>query len=121
MTERTQAGESAVSEQVGANDWQRLDGVDPATAEFPLRTRYNGQPIVVLRTASGYRGIQRSCPHQKRSLHDAHFQGDSMIRCRSHGFVYRLSDGRGVNCPGFRIQVYDVKAEDGSLLVRPAS
>ena len=119
MTEQTASADAPTPG--GTADWQRLEGVDPASAEFPLRARVGGQQIVVLRIGDGYRGIQRACPHQKMSLHDAILQGDTMIRCRWHGFVYRLSDGRGVNCPGFRIQVYDVKQEDGALFVRAAS
>jgi len=32
-----------------------------------------------------------------------------MIRCRGRGFVYRPSDGRSVNCPGFKLLVYEIK------------
>jgi nitrite reductase/ring-hydroxylating ferredoxin subunit len=35
--------------------------------------------------------------------------------------VFRLSDGRAVNCPGYRLRVYDVKQENGALFARPAS
>ena len=101
--------------------WHKLDILDPETAEYPARARCGDEGIVVFKTAAGYRGVQRACGHQKMSLHDAHRQGEDLIRCRGHGFVYRLSDGRGVNCPGFQLRVYDVRLEDGALYARNTS
>jgi nitrite reductase/ring-hydroxylating ferredoxin subunit len=50
---------------------------------------------------------------------DADLVGNgTMLRCRQHVFTFRLSDGRGVNCPGFSIRVYEVKDEGGSLYAR---
>ena len=40
------------------------------------------------------------------------------LRCAEHNFVFRLSDGKGINCPGYRIKVYDIKEEAGALFVR---
>ena len=45
---------------------------------------------------------------------------DTMIRCRQHVFTFRLSDGRGVNCPGFSVRVFEVKDEAGTLYARRA-
>jgi nitrite reductase/ring-hydroxylating ferredoxin subunit len=101
--------------------WQLLAEVDPSTAEFPARARCGDDAILVLRLGTGFRGIERSCPHQKRPLNDAILQGgDKMIRCRWHSYVFRLSDGKAVNCPGYRLRVYDVKEENGALFARPA-
>jgi nitrite reductase/ring-hydroxylating ferredoxin subunit len=41
-----------------------------------------------------------------------------MIRCAQHNYTFKLSDGKGVNCPGFKIKVYEVKREDGALFAR---
>ena len=41
---------------------------------------------------------------------------DTMVRCPLHVFTFRLSDGKGVNCPGFRLKVYEIKEENGALL-----
>jgi hypothetical protein len=37
-----------------------------------------------------------------------------------HSYLFRLSDGKAVNCPGYRLRVFDVKEENGALFVRPA-
>jgi nitrite reductase/ring-hydroxylating ferredoxin subunit len=102
--------------------WEMLTGIDPATTEFPLRARCGDDPILVFRIGDGFRGVERSCPHQKRPLNDAILQGgDKMLRCRWHSYTFRLSDGKAVNCPGYKLRVYEVKAENGALFARPVS
>jgi nitrite reductase/ring-hydroxylating ferredoxin subunit len=102
--------------------WQVLEGVHPETSTFPARTRLEGETIVVLKTKTGYRGVERKCPHMQATMMNAELAGnDTMVRCPLHVFTFKLSDGKGVNCPGFRIKVYEVKAEDGRLLGRSVS
>jgi nitrite reductase/ring-hydroxylating ferredoxin subunit len=101
--------------------WQKLDGLDPVSGTFPARARVDGEGIFIFRTKTGFRGVQRACPHLNSSLMDADLVGnDTMIRCRQHVFTFRLSDGRGVNCPGFSIRVFEVKDEAGTLYARRA-
>lgn len=102
--------------------WHPLAGVDPASAEFPLRARCGGDQILVFRVKDGFRGTARVCPHQQFPLHDGILQGgDAMLRCRRHSYVFRLSDGKGINCPGYKLKVYEVKQEAGALLARAVS
>ena len=62
-----------------SSDWQVLEDVDPDAAEFPALARVGGDRILVLRIGDGFRGIERSCPHQQRSLHDAFLQGGNTM------------------------------------------
>ena len=99
--------------------WQKLDGLDPVAGRFPARARVDGEGILIFKTGSGFRGVQRSCPHLNATLMDADLvANDTMIRCRQHVFTFRFSDGRGVNCPGFSIRVFEVKNDDGALYAR---
>ena len=41
-----------------------------------------------------------------------------MVSCPLHFFTVKLSDGKGVNCPGFRLKVYEIKEENGMLFGR---
>ena len=111
------------SEDAASNEegWQKLDGLDPVSSAFPARVRVDGEGILIFRTKTGFRGVQRACPHLNSSLMDAQLLGnDTMIRCRQHVYTFRLSDGRGVNCPGFSIRVFEVKDEAGTLYARRA-
>lgn len=104
-----------------AADWEALE-VDVQSATFPAAAVAGGVPIWVFRVADGFRGVQEFCPHEQRSLGAARIVGEAtMVRCAYHNYTFKLADGRGVNCPGFRIAVYDVKEEDGRLFVRAAS
>jgi nitrite reductase/ring-hydroxylating ferredoxin subunit len=99
--------------------WELLAGLDPQGTKYPARARLGGESIVILRTKSGFRGVQRSCPHMQATLMNAELTAnDTMVRCPLHVFTFRLSDGKGVNCPGFRIKVYEVKEENGALYGR---
>ena len=101
--------------------WHPLD-IDPATSPFPTRARCGDEQILVFKVKDGFRGTARVCPHQFFPLADAVLQGnDAMLRCSRHSYVFRLSDGKGINCPGYRLKVYEVKVENGMLVARAAS
>jgi len=101
--------------------WHSLD-IDPMSAEFPVRARCGSEQILVFKTKSGFRGTARVCPHQQFPLADAILQGnETLLRCRRHSYVFRLNDGRPVNCQGYKLKVYEIKDENGALFVRAAS
>lgn len=98
--------------------WHSLDGLDPAKATFPARARIDGADVIVFRIGDGWRAVQRNCPHQEASLADAILMEDRMVRCALHGYTFRLSDGKGVNCPGYKIKVYEIMREADRLFAR---
>ena len=96
-------------------DWLPLD-IDPEHATFPVSVTLGGKPVLIFRTATGFRGIQERCPHDDRSFVNARIIGDGkMVRCTYHNYTFKLESGRGVNCPGYSIAVYDVIERDGAL------
>ena len=112
---------SAPATEVPASEreWQKLDGLDPVSGNFPARARVEGESILIFRTGTGFRGVQRACPHMNSTLMDADLVGNAtMIRCRQHAYTFRLADGRGVNCPGFSVRVFEVREEGGTLYAR---
>jgi nitrite reductase/ring-hydroxylating ferredoxin subunit len=100
--------------------WTALAEIDPATAVFPISVQFEARPIWVFRAENGdFFGVQDTCPHTEQTLGNAKIVGGgAMIRCAFHHYTFKLATGAGVNCPGFRIDVYDVKAADRGLLVR---
>jgi nitrite reductase/ring-hydroxylating ferredoxin subunit len=99
--------------------WQLLAGVHPENSKFPARTTLDNEGIIVFRTQQGFRGVQRTCPHMQSTLMSAELiASDTMLRCPMHIFTFKLSDGKGVNCPGFRLTVYEIKREEDALYGR---
>ena len=117
-------GDAPASANPGATlpipGWEQLAGLDPASATFPVRARVEGDTIVVFKSSKGFHGVQRSCPHQNASflLTGELAMNETMLRCSLHAFTFRLSDGKGINCPGFRLKVYEIKEESGVLFAR---
>jgi nitrite reductase/ring-hydroxylating ferredoxin subunit len=100
-------------------DWHVLTGFRPDGVKYPARASLDGEGIVVFRTKSGLRGVQRSCPHMQATMMNAELTAnETMIRCPLHVFTFRLSDGKGVNCPGFRIKIYEIKEDNGLFFGR---
>ena len=96
--------------------WQILEGLHPETSRFPARARVDGEGILIFKTGTGFRGVQRACPHLQASFLEGQVVGNgTMLRCMQHNYTFRFSDGKGVNCPGVRIRVYEVKL-DGDVL-----
>ena len=121
MSDQSTTAEPQQAAPAAEPAWQLLEGIDPDSAEFPALSRVGDERILVLKIGDGFRGVERSCPHQQRSLHDAFLQGgNTMIRCRWHNYVFRLRDGKSVNCPGFKLKVFDVRREGAALLARRA-
>jgi nitrite reductase/ring-hydroxylating ferredoxin subunit len=99
--------------------WQKLEGLDADSATFPARAKVNDEGILIFRTKDGFRGVERTCPHLQASLIDAMIVGNgTMLRCAKHNYTFRLSDGKGVNCPGHRLRLFEVRAEGQDLLAR---
>jgi nitrite reductase/ring-hydroxylating ferredoxin subunit len=104
-----------------AAEWLRLEGVS-AGDPFPKRAKWGNEWIIVFRTATGLHGIDRACPHQQATMMDAvEMAGGAMLRCPRHNYVFRLADGRGVNCPGYRLTVYQIREDAGTLFARRSS
>ena len=114
--------ETAESSHMTERPWKPLVGLSADNTKYPARASIEGEGIVIFKTQSGYRGVQRSCPHMQATMMNAQLAGnETMVRCPLHVFTFRLSDGKGVNCPGFKVDVYEVKEEDGQFFGRLAS
>lgn len=102
----------------GEASWHEVPGVDPATASFPLVARAGSERVVIVRTPKGLRGVEPQCPHLKAAMTTAvQMANGTMLRCVKHNFIFRLSDGKGVNCLGLSLKVYDVRETQGRLEV----
>lgn len=98
--------------------WHRVEGVDAATARFPVLAKIGDERVVIHKTAKGLRGSELRCPHLQHAMTAAiQMSNGTMLRCPKHNFIFRLSDGKGVNCVGLQLKVYDVREHEGRLEV----
>ena len=105
-----------------AGDWLPIDGADAQAMSDSVRAEIGGERVVVFRVGEGYRAVQRHCPHQNTDFSRGVVVGDgAMIRCGLHAYTFKLADGNGVNCPGYRITVYEVVRDGSRLLGRRAA
>jgi nitrite reductase/ring-hydroxylating ferredoxin subunit len=113
---------SSSPELAAENPWRVLNGLHPEATKYPARASFDGQGIVIFKTKNGFRGVQRSCPHMQATMLQAQLTAEeTMVRCHLHVFTFKLSDGKGVNCPGYRVKVYEIKEEGGVLYGRTAN
>jgi nitrite reductase/ring-hydroxylating ferredoxin subunit len=118
MMENEIAGSAQMTEQ----PWQPLSGLRTDNTKYPARASLAGEGIVIFKTRNGLRGVQRSCPHMQATMMNAELTAnDTMVRCPLHVFTFKLSDGKGVNCPGFKVKIYEVKEEGGQFFGRAAN
>jgi nitrite reductase/ring-hydroxylating ferredoxin subunit len=100
------------------SQWHRVEDLDPATAGFPVLANAGEARVVILKTPKGYRGVEPRCPHLQAALTSAvQMSNGTMLRCIRHNFIFRLNDGKGVNCVGLQLKVYDVRENEGRLEV----
>jgi nitrite reductase/ring-hydroxylating ferredoxin subunit len=112
----------AESSQMTEQPWHPLSGLRTDNSKYPARASLEGEGIIIFKTKTGYRGVQRTCPHMQATMLNAELTAnDTMVRCPLHVFTFKLSDGKGVNCPGFKVKVYEVKEEEGKFFGRLAN
>jgi nitrite reductase/ring-hydroxylating ferredoxin subunit len=106
----------------GDGSWHKLEGFDASATHFPTRARLNGEVIWVFPFKDGFRGVERACPHLKATLGNAVLMANgTVLRCPQHNFTFRLSDGKGVSPMNTKLQIFEVKVEDGIAYGRPAN
>jgi len=102
------------------SDWILIQGVNPATARYPLGVVAGSEEILIFRVGVKLCGIQRMCPHQEADLKGSRVIGE-MLKCPHHGYIFRFDTGRCMNFPGFNANVYEVSADNETLRVRRRS
>jgi nitrite reductase/ring-hydroxylating ferredoxin subunit len=113
LTGQAESGE----EQAAAEGWIPVLDLDVAALEAPRAVTVEGVELVVLRQGDRYVAMDRWCPHSYADLAQGRVLGKA-LKCPLHGFMYSVDTGRGVNCPGFAVQVYEVRVDSGGLSVR---
>lgn len=99
-------------------NWTKVEGYAPDMDSAGVVAKAGDKRVVIFDTGKGLRGMELACPHLKAPMSKGVLMGaGTMVRCPKHNFIFRLNDGKGVNCVGLNLKVYDVRQVDDTLEV----
>lgn len=104
----------------GLEEWTAvLDEADLGEGG-PLVAQAGGTPVLLVRQGAQIHAVADRCGHAGGPLHEGAFE-DGCVVCPWHQSMFRLEDGGLVHGPATVPQpAYDVRVEDGKVLVRSA-
>lgn len=78
-----------------------------------------GVRIVLVSTGDGaYYALEDKCSHEDYPLSDGELIDGDRVECIYHGAKFDPGSGRAVALPAIRpVKTYDVKVEDGAIMV----
>jgi nitrite reductase/ring-hydroxylating ferredoxin subunit len=103
--------------------WIRVMDLDELPEGRPTRTNLDGVAVLVYRAGERYFAVGARCTHQGAPLDAGLVRlsgSEATVTCPAHGSVFRLEDGRVMRQPAMQpIPVFDVRAREGGLELRP--
>jgi nitrite reductase/ring-hydroxylating ferredoxin subunit len=103
-------------------DWTSVGMLKDLMDRKPLRVGVNGDAVLLLKADDQVFAIGNQCTHQGAGLDRGVVKIAGSVRtvtCPAHGSVFRLDDGKVMRPPATKpVPVYDVKVDDGRILVR---
>jgi NADPH-dependent 2,4-dienoyl-CoA reductase/sulfur reductase-like enzyme/nitrite reductase/ring-hydroxylating ferredoxin subunit len=85
--------------------------------DVPVKGQVDGNPVIVVRTASGLCAVAGSCTHYHGPLGDG-LCVDGQVRCPWHHARFDLRTGEAVGGPALNpLKVYRVEERDGKVFV----
>ena len=87
-------------------------------ADTMLTVEVGGESVLIANVDGKYYGMGAICTHEEWDLSEGTLE-DTAVTCAGHGTVWDLKTGKGVFDETLRDEpLYDVREEDGILLVR---
>jgi 3-phenylpropionate/trans-cinnamate dioxygenase ferredoxin subunit len=78
-----------------------------------------GRRILLANVAGRLYAVDDTCTHEEASLSEGPLTGE-IVACPKHGSRFHLPSGRVLSLPAVRpVNTYEVKVEDGAVLVLP--
>ena len=102
-------------------DWTDVAAESDLTEGKPVRVEADGAAILLLRRGDRIDAMSATCPHLGGPLDEGKIEGDT-VTCPWHASVFGLKDGRLLHGPATSpVMAYEVKIEEGRVLVRARS
>jgi nitrite reductase (NADH) small subunit len=90
---------------------------DEVVAGFAKAVVMDGREIAVFNVAGTFYALDNTCPHQGGPLAEGWIEG-AQVTCPWHAWTFRLTDGRMTLGDFASVDVFDVRIENGDVLVR---
>jgi toluene monooxygenase system ferredoxin subunit len=73
--------------------------------------------VLVVRDSKGtLRAMDGTCPHEDFPLVHGMLDEDVLV-CANHSWCFDATTGKGINPPSCKLDLYDLKVEDGEVFV----
>ena len=100
-------------------EYENVAKVDDMKSGDRLSVIVDDTPVLLIRVEDSFYAIEDVCTHDGQPLTDGILEGDT-IACARHGAKFDLKTGEAVCMPATEgVPLFDVKIEDGSILVAP--
>jgi nitrite reductase/ring-hydroxylating ferredoxin subunit len=103
-------------------DWTSVGTLDDLVDRKPLRVAVDSDAVLLLKADDQMFAIGNQCTHQGAGLDRGvvRIAGSARtVTCPAHGSVFRLDDGKVMRPPATKpVPAYEVKIEDGQILLR---
>jgi nitrite reductase (NADH) small subunit len=101
----------------GDPTWIRVVDLNECPDSSVFSVRVQEKDVAIFRNGNSYIAMDRWCPHLQGDLGAGCIIGKA-VKCPLHGFMFSVDTGRGLNCPGFNVNLYQVRVDENILSVR---
>ena len=78
--------------------------------------RHGRTEVLIFHTNGEWTAYDNTCPHAGAPIYPDYFDGQC-VTCVYHGLRFRASDGACPDAPGWELESFPVKVEEGEVLV----
>ncbi len=105
---------------MSAAEYERVASVDDLPEHTPVPCELeNGSEVCLVKVRGEVYAFANQCTHAEFPLSDGEMVDDYIIECGLHGAQFDVRTGEVVELPATEnLPCYDVKIEDGEVLVR---
>ncbi len=106
----------------GTEDWVEVALMAELEEGTPVAAPAGDDVVLLLRRGGHIRALSDICSHAGGPLHEGEIDKQDQVTCPWHASTFRLEDGKVMHGPATGPQpVYDVRIDDGKVLVRRRS
>jgi len=99
------------------SSWKKACALSDVPVNELRQFSVDGIDVVVANHGKGFRAFPPFCPHMQEPLVDSGMLDKCVLTCSKHLWQWNLSSGERVGISERDMLFYDVKEEDGALLV----